>query len=204
MIGTALLLLSSCSILPSVPFPVTLPSQRVIDAEFQTIRHNLSPLPSYHFEVTLPKDWQSLDTRIFDEPAEDIPVEVGAFRQPGAWSTDSRAPTGAEVAVSVVRPSQRMTGSDAGAWLEKNLKQTVPGHRILQQRMVKGNPLEWADVLVRYSSAGQKIIARFRVQSTLDHKRVFIVTASAPADQYADIAEGLFVAVESFRPLSGQ
>lgn len=201
-ISALCVLLAGCAMVSSVPFPLKLPSERVIDTQYKEIRHNLSPLPRYHFEIVVPLNWELLDTRLFDEPPEEEPVEIAAFREPGAWMEDQSVSARAEVAVSVVKPKDLVSGADAArAWLLRVLDGTTPDYRFLKERSVGEGTQAWTDILIRYPLDSDTIIARFRVQPSEDGTHVFVLTATAPADQYAAVAEDLFVALASFRLL---
>lgn len=190
--------LAACGLL-SASFPTELPSQRAIDAGYQTIRHNLSPRRDFHFDVTLPTGWKTLDTKLIDEPTQEISIEVAAFRAPGPWMDDERTPAGAEVTVTALRPRNPVLGSKAAeAWLIQLLEESVPGYRVLDRRLVNGVDASYADILVRYQSQPGDVIARMRVQPIKEGAIVLVITASAPENDYRDLAEKLFVAIESF------
>lgn len=178
-----------------------MPSQRVLDAQYQTLRHDLSTLKQYEFEITLPAGWKSLDTAIVQEPEGDVPEEIAAFREPGDWMNDASAPAKAEVSVSALNLSDSFAGSGASVqWLIGILDRTIPGYRVLDKRETKSRAGDRADVLIRYN-APDDIIARFYVVPAKDTKHVIVVTASAPASEYAARAVQLFVALQSFRLL---
>ena len=189
------LLLIGC--FAAVPFPTLLPSQRAIDSEYKTVHHNLSPLKKYHFDITIPKDWETLDVAIVDEPQGMEPREVAAFRQPGAWQSDSTVAAGAEVSVTVLRSSGAIKNGDTALqWLRTILDGTSAGYTILEHRTIVAQGIESADVLIRYGGE-EPVIARFRVLPTAD-RRVFVITASAPLAEYQRVATELLTAIATF------
>mgnify|MGYP003394164327 CR=1 FL=1 len=193
-----LLGLGGCAFSAPVPFPVTLPSQRVIDIQYHTKQHDLAKLKKYHFSITLPDTWSTLDTVLVQEPTADIPEEIAAFREPGEWMKDPAAPAKAEVSISVLNLSGSLVGSGASVrWLTTLLDRTVPGYRVLNQRDAVSNAGPVGDVLIRYNGP-YDIIARFFVIPMQDKKHVIVLTASAPASEYADRAMQLYVALQSF------
>lgn len=195
------LVLSACSA-SAVPFPTELPSQRKIDEAYQTLLHNLSPLPSYHFEIVIPQGWETLDTALRDEPSGTDPVDMGAFREPGPWAQDPDAPAGAEVTVTVVRASGSIIiggGEAARVWLRAILNRTVPGYELLRERTVTVDGHPAADLLIRYGGKPD-IIARFWARPSDDGTKVFVVIGSAPMEKYREHAEALYTALATFRP----
>ncbi|MBI5794047.1 hypothetical protein HZA87_03100 [Candidatus Uhrbacteria bacterium] len=193
--------LAGCTFSAAVPFPTAMPSQRVLDAQYQTLRHDLSTLKQYQFEITVPAAWKTLDTAMVQEPAGDVPEEIAAFREPGDWMTDPDAPAKAEVSVSVLNLSGSLIGTGASLqWLTTILDRTIPGYRILEQRETKSAAGDSGDMLIRFN-APEDIIARFYVVLSKDKKHVIVITGSAPGPEYAARAEQLFVALQSFHLL---
>ncbi len=195
-----MLTLAGCSSRP-VPFPTDLPSQRVIDAQYHTVTHDISPLKRYHFEITIPSAWETLDAAIQQEPVGQQPADMGGFREPGEWMKNPEAPAKGEVTVTVVNASGSIVGGEASRqWLHAILDKTVPGYVLLQERTVRIGRQEAADVLIRYKGDGA-VIARFWAVPAPDRKQVFVVIGSAPEEEYASIALKLFTALATFRML---
>lgn len=198
-------LLAGCGMFSATPFPTTLPSQEEIDARYKTVRHNLSPRKDYHFDITLPLNWQILDSKLIDEPTEEISIDMAAFRAPGPWMDDEHVLAGAEVTVTALRPKTSVVGGAAAqAWLTDLLGRSVPGYRILDKQLVGGGTETYADVLVRYNANSGPVVARMRVQPIKQGSVVLVLTASAPEKDYADVAEALFVATQSFKLVIGK
>ncbi len=188
----------------ALPFPTELPSDQVINDQFKTIRHDLSPLRQYHFEIVLPTDWEILDAKIIEEPAVDTPQEVAAFREPGAWKDDGTAAVNAEVTVTVLRASGSVVGADATrTWLKSILETTIPGYTLLEERSVTADGQGTADVLIQYGR-DDVIVARFWALPAPDGKNVYVVIGSAPMEEYATVAEKLYTALATFKPTPGK
>lgn len=192
----SIVLLAGCA-LRGPAFPVTLPPQSVIDSDYMTMTHNLSSLKKYHFEMLLPRGWQTLDTKISAEPKEGSPQEVGVFRQSGAWMHDPSVLANGEISVTVLKTEEKVeTAEQAGKWLVAILNTTTPGYKLLKQRTT-GTA---ADMLIRYGGGGEDVIARFWAVPSSD-QRVFVVTGSAAAKEYPDLAEEIYAALSTFRLL---
>lgn len=190
-----LTLLTACA--KEVAFPVKLPSQRVIDAQYETIKHDLSPLKQYHFTILIPTGWRTLDVRAESEPQGTAPVEMGAFREPGQWE-DGKTATQTEISVSVLNASgSTLTGDTLALWLQGILDRSVPDHAVLAQRTTMSGDLPVADVLIRYDEA-PAMIARFWAVPSRDKKHVFVVTGSAPEEEYPHVAQFLYTALATF------
>ncbi|UPA23108.1 hypothetical protein K8942_02745 [Candidatus Peribacteria bacterium] len=177
------------------PFPTEQVSDETLQSSYQMLEHDLSPLPAYHFRMQVPNGWKTLDTALTEEPEKDQPADVAVFRQAGPWMSDPLAPINGEIAVSVVNVSGS-TLSPA-AWLEGVLQKNAKGYTLIKKRVVPSSHGDMSDVLITYTSGGETLVSRMMAMRSGD--KMFIVTGSDTAAEYANTADAFNVAISTFR-----
>ena len=193
------ILVSACqganTISTQFPFPTELPSAEVLDSDYQSLIHNLSPLPGYHFRIMIPNGWRTLDTTLEKEPAKDGLADVAVFRQPGEWEKDHTAPIKGEVSVSVVNVTDdKRSPAD---WLNDILKKNAKGFIVINKEESPSSSGPVSDVLISYLTGTQTLVSRLMAFRAGD--RMFIITGSDTADEYPENAEAFNVAISTFR-----
>lgn len=176
------------------PYFLSMPSDLTLKEQYQNMRHNLSPLTAYHFDITVPKGWITLDTKLQEEPQLGGFVEMGTFREPGAWMDNSATEQGGEISVSTVN----VTGEErwASVWLKELIEKNVPAARILEERDMETPNA--ADILFQYNDESEVIMTR--MAAFRDVNRMFVVSVSDSLNGYRDNAEAFYVAIASFTP----
>lgn len=178
----------------SYPYFMSMPSELTIEEKYQRMRHNLSPITAYHFDITIPKGWVTLDTKLTEEPQVGGFAEIGTFRAPGAWMDNNGAEQGGEISVSTVN----VTGEErwASVWLKELIEKNVPGARILEEQMIESPNA--ADILLQYNDGTEVIMTR--MAAFRDVNRMFVVSVSDNINGYRDNAEAFYVAIATFTP----
>lgn len=195
--GLALCFLAACTSKGNrYSFPTTLPSEQALDATYNRLRHDLSPLPEYHFQIMIPVAWKTLATKITKAPEKGGFDDVGIFREPGDWMKSDNAPIKGEISVSVLNVEGDKQTSVA--WLEKILEKNAAGLIIvLNHRSIPSASGEVSDILIKYESSGETIISRLMALKRGDE--MFVITGSDTEEGYKQTAEVFAVAVQTFK-----
>ena len=192
------LVLAACSgsntVSTEFPFPTAMPSADVLEKEYQSLKHDLSPLPQYRFRMEIPVDWKTLDTKIEKEPAQDGLADVAVFRQQGDWMKDPKAPIKGEISVSVVNVSgSTLSPAD---WLQKILQKNAKGFVMINKRSSPSASGEVPDVLIKYIAGNDVIVSR--MMAFKSGNRMFVITGSDTAKEYPQNAQAFNVAISTF------
>jgi hypothetical protein len=178
-----------------LPFPTVLPSDDVLNSQYQRLNHDLSPLPEYHFHIQIPNGWKTLDTKIETTPDKDDLADVAVFRQSGAWITDPTAPINGEISVSVINVSgSTLSPAD---WLQNILEKNAKGFTMVDKHLSPSAKGEVPDVLITYVSGADKLVSRMMAFRT--GNRMFVITGSDTAKEYPQNAEAFNVAIATFK-----
>lgn len=181
----------------SYPFPTALPSQSVLDTQYQALHHDLSPLPRYHFRIQIPNGWKVLKVDIEQDPPKGGLEDVAIFRQPGAWMNDPATPINGEIAVNVVNVEGSGSNLSPEDWLNGVLQKNAKGFTELARRTSPSAAGPVPDVLIKYSNGKQTIVSR--MMAFKSNNRMFVITASDTADEYKQNADAFNVAISTFR-----
>lgn len=167
-----------------------------MDEGYILAKHDLSPLPAYHFYMQVPKEWKTLDVRLQKEPAKDALSDVAIFREPGDWMTDESAPIKGEIAVNVMNVAgDKQTPA---VWLQSVLKKNLKGDfSVLNKRVTPSANGETPDILIVYHNKNEELISRMMAFRSGDN--MFIVTCSDTKEGYAKNAEAFNVAISTFK-----
>lgn len=178
------------------PFPTTLPSEKVLDTQYQRLHHDLSPIPAYRFRMMVPVEWKTLATKIEKDPAADgTPSDIAVFREPGDWMTDPQTPIKGEISVSVVN----VTGNkqSPAEWLSTTLQKNAKGFTELNRHSSPSAAGEVSDVLIEYKTGSDTLITRMMAFRSGD--KMFVITGSDTASEYESNAQAFNVAIATFR-----
>jgi len=186
------------------PFPTAPSTNRGWQDRYNNMEHNISTLRKYDFRILIPKNWEILDTAIDRDPLPQELLDVAAFREPGEWMTTPGTSAKGEVAVSVFAESGAIanTPHTHREWLFSALQKNMSEYVLLQEGKVHFINGDEPDLLIRYGSAKDEVVARIRIVPAGDG-RLFVLTASAPAADYPRLAQDFFMALDSFRLQGG-
>ncbi len=202
VIGCVCLVLVACSVGSgdasdnerTYPYFTTLPSAIVLETSYKKWRHTLSPIEKYHFDIIIPKDWEVLDFTADREPDPSEFLELGVFRQQGAWMNDDKATLNAEISVSIVNViGDKRSAAD---WLEDTVVKNAPSYQILEKRSRETSEGDAADLLISYKAKDETVMNRIAAFRRGD--MVYVVSGNDSPNGYRDNAEVFYTAIATF------
>lgn len=177
------------------PFVTQLPDAQTLKKEYKNIKHDLSPLLQYHFQITIPSAWKILDIVLDEDPPAGDFDEMGVFRQEGEWMNNEEIPPGGEISVSLIHPQNPdQTATD---WLDELLPEDIASYELLEQRTIGSGIEEAADYLFHYMDKSTDYV--MRVSAFRAGDRIIFISCSDTANGYRDNAHACYVALSSFK-----
>lgn len=203
--AAALLVLTACSgeTVDTIPktesgqvfaFVTELPGAPTFKEKYNINVNTTSPIPAYHFQIGVPKEWIAANYSVKVEPEPGAFYEMGVYRIPGPWQTNKNAFPSAEIGVTVVN----LEGDSRSAeeWLKAIIEKNLPNAQLREEKTIDTPSGKALDILLRYNDSSGTVINR--MAAFRDGDKLYLISGSDNVNGYRDTAEAMYVAIVTF------